>query len=88
MSDMPGDEFSLYVDMLFVGGRVCSSCGVQLSTGNRPKRNDTDWAAAVARDAIAKGWRQDRSSDTRVICPTCSPPTKSIMLVHDNAAKQ
>ena len=54
MPDMQEDEFSLYVDMLFVGGRVCSSCGVQLSPGNHPKRNDTDWA--VARDAIAKGW--------------------------------
>lgn len=75
MADMPEDEFSVYVDMLFLGRLVCSRYGAEFSPGSGPKRDDGDWAVATARDAIDKGWRLDNSRGRKAFCPACTTPT-------------
>lgn len=70
-TDMPPDEFSLYVDSLFLGKVVCSSCGSEFSLGARPGHDDATWAASMAREAIERGWRLTAVAASKPLCPKC-----------------
>jgi hypothetical protein len=71
-TDMAPDEFSLYVDFLFLGKLACSGCGLELSPGPRPAQDDARWAASVAREAIERGWRLKTAEGSKPICPRCA----------------
>jgi hypothetical protein len=72
MSEMPKDEFSAYVDILFLRRLCCSLCGTEFSPDNRPEQDDAEWAGAMARDALARGWRLNESDGSKAICPNCT----------------
>jgi hypothetical protein len=71
-TDMPPDEFSLYVDSLFLGKVVCSSCSSELSLGARPLHDDATWAVSMAREAIERGWRVTTVAGSKPLCPQCA----------------
>lgn len=71
-TDMAPDEFSLYVDSLFLGRVTCSSCGSEFSIGARPAHDDATWAASVAREAIQRGWQLKTGEGSKPLCPQCA----------------
>lgn len=71
MSDMPEEEFSAYVDMLFLGRLSCAVCGAEFAR-ERPKQHDESWAIDMARDAIAQGWRLHPAEGSKILCPACT----------------
>ncbi|MBI2784637.1 MAG: hypothetical protein HYX64_11355 [Gammaproteobacteria bacterium] len=71
-TDMAPDEFSLYIDSLFLGRIACSGCGLEFSLGARPVQDDATWAASVAREAIEGGWRLKTGEGSKPICPRCA----------------
>lgn len=76
-TDMPADEFSLYVDTLFFGRIACSRCGLEFSLGDRPAEDDATWAASVAREAIQRGWQLKTGEGSKPVCPRCAKGASS-----------
>lgn len=74
--DFAPDEFSLYVDSLFLGGVACSNCGLEFSLGPRPAQDDATWAVSMAREAIERGWRLSTDEGSKPLCPRCAKEAK------------
>lgn len=72
IEDMPPAEFALYTAILFLGGIVCSKCGVEFPLQeNRPVDNNSLWAGSTARKAINKGWKHVADAETVTLCAKC-----------------
>ena len=76
-TDMPRDEFSLYVDTLFLGRVACSRCGLEFAVSNRPAEGDAAWAASIAREAIQRGWQLKTGEGSKPVCPRCAKGASS-----------
>lgn len=73
-SAMPRDEFSYYLDGLFiVYGRIdCSKCGLEFPPIARPARRDATCPASLAAGAIERGWRRAVGNEVQLLCPQCA----------------
>jgi len=76
-TDMAPDEFSMYVDTLFLGRIACSRCGLEFSLGDRPAEDDAKWAASIAREAIERGWQLKTGEGSKPVCPRCAKGASS-----------
>ena len=76
-TDKAPDEFSLYIDTLFLGRLACSSCGSEFSLGDRPAEDDATWATSIAREAIQRGWQLKSGEGSKPVCPHCAKGSTS-----------